>query len=107
MADTGAEPSNFRRERARDGRAETADNDLMTPKQVAKAFGVDPKTVYRWARAGKLSYTRTLGGVRRFRGPRCERWWPQQRRRRRPLVGAVPDRVLEAWPRGGIVITIR
>ncbi len=64
MADTGAEPSNFRRERARDGRAETADNDLMTPKQVAKAFGVDPKTVYRWARAGKLSYTRTLGGVR-------------------------------------------
>jgi excisionase family DNA binding protein len=30
-------------------------------------FRVDPKTVTRWARAGKLSCIRTLGGHRRYR----------------------------------------
>ena len=30
-------------------------------------FRVDPKTVTRWAQAGKLSSIRTLGGHRRFR----------------------------------------
>jgi excisionase family DNA binding protein len=30
-------------------------------------FRVDPKTVTRWAKAGKLSAIRTLGGHRRFR----------------------------------------
>ena len=29
-------------------------------------FRVDPKTVTRWAQAGKLSAVRTLGGHRRF-----------------------------------------
>ena len=29
-------------------------------------FRVDPKTVARWAQAGKLSSIRTLGGHRRF-----------------------------------------
>ncbi|APX34336.1 excisionase [Brachybacterium sp. P6-10-X1] len=41
--------------------------ELMTPAQVAKMFHVDPKTVTRWAQAGKLSYMRTLGGHRRYR----------------------------------------
>ncbi len=40
--------------------------DLMTPAEVAQAFGVDPKTVARWARSGKLSHMRTLGGHRRY-----------------------------------------
>lgn len=40
---------------------------LMTPSEVANLFRVDPKTVTRWARAGKLSCIRTLGGHRRFR----------------------------------------
>lgn len=39
---------------------------LMTPAEVASLFGVDPKTVARWARAGKISSTRTLGGHRRY-----------------------------------------
>jgi excisionase family DNA binding protein len=39
---------------------------LMTPAAVAAAFRVDPKTVTRWARAGKLSSVRTLGGHRRY-----------------------------------------
>lgn len=30
-------------------------------------FRVDPKTVTRWAKAGKISSIRTLGGHRRFR----------------------------------------
>lgn len=39
---------------------------LLTPAEVAKLFRVDPKTVTRWAAAGKLKSTRTLGGHRRF-----------------------------------------
>jgi excisionase family DNA binding protein len=30
-------------------------------------FRVDPKTVTRWAKAGKLTSIRTLGGHRRFK----------------------------------------
>jgi len=40
---------------------------LLTPREVAELFGVDPKTVTRWAKAGKLTSIRTLGGHRRFR----------------------------------------
>ena len=39
---------------------------LLTPAEVAAMFRVDPKTVTRWARAGKLSSIRTLGGHRRY-----------------------------------------
>lgn len=40
---------------------------LLTPGEVAALFRVDPKTVSRWAKSGKLSAVRTLGGHRRFR----------------------------------------
>ncbi len=46
---------------ARDG------EKLLTPAEVAAMFRVDPKTVTRWAKAGKLSSIRTLGGHRRYR----------------------------------------
>jgi excisionase family DNA binding protein len=39
---------------------------LMTPAEVAALFSVSPKTVTRWARTGKISCIRTLGGHRRF-----------------------------------------
>lgn len=39
---------------------------LMTPSEVAQLFRVDPKTITRWAKAGKLSSIRTLGGHRRY-----------------------------------------
>jgi excisionase family DNA binding protein len=39
---------------------------LMTPGEVAKLFRVDPRTVTRWAKAGKLSCFRTVGGMRRY-----------------------------------------
>lgn len=51
--------------------AQTDDLDapepLLTPSEVAALFRVNPKTVTRWARAGKLTAIRTLGGHRRFR----------------------------------------
>jgi excisionase family DNA binding protein len=40
---------------------------LLTPAEVANMFRVDPKTVTRWAKAGKLTSIRTLGGHRRYR----------------------------------------
>lgn len=40
---------------------------LMTPGEVAKEFRVDPKTVTRWALAGRIGSIKTPGGHRRFR----------------------------------------
>ena len=40
---------------------------LLTPAEVAAIFRVDPKTVTRWAKSGKLTAIRTLGGHRRYR----------------------------------------
>jgi len=42
------------------------DDVLLTPAEVARLFGVDVKTVSRWAVAGKLESIRTLGGHRRY-----------------------------------------
>jgi excisionase family DNA binding protein len=44
-----------------------APEPLLTPAEVAALFRVDPKTVTRWAKAGKLTSIRTLGGHRRYR----------------------------------------
>ena len=60
-------------------------NALLTPAEVAYLFRVDPKTVGRWAKAGKLSEVRTLGGHRRFREDEI-----------RELLGGVPQ------PRGNL-----
>ena len=40
---------------------------LLTPGEVAALFRVDPKTVTRWAAAGRISSIRTPGGHRRYR----------------------------------------
>lgn len=56
---------------------------LLTPAEVAALFRVDPKTVTRWAKAGKLSSIRTLGGHRRYRESEVRELLegiPQQRR---------------------------
>ena len=45
----------------------TESETLLTPSEVATLFRVGPKTVTRWAKAGKLSSIRTLGGHRRYR----------------------------------------
>jgi excisionase family DNA binding protein len=51
-----------------------ADNELLTPGEVAIMFRVNPKTVTRWARSGKISAVRTLGGHRRFRASEIRRF---------------------------------
>lgn len=48
-------------------KAVTEDHQLLTPAEVANLFRVDPKTVTRWAKAGRLASIRTLGGHRRYR----------------------------------------
>jgi excisionase family DNA binding protein len=54
--------------------AEHPNNDaLLTPAEVAALFRVNPKTVTRWARAGKITAIRTLGGHRRFRASEIRR----------------------------------
>ncbi|HOF64082.1 MAG TPA: BldC family transcriptional regulator [Dermatophilaceae bacterium] len=46
---------------------------LLTPGEVAALFRVDPKTVTRWAKSGKLTAIRTLGGHRRYRSSEVHR----------------------------------
>ncbi len=58
-------------------RPQAADSDdpdeLLTPAEVAAMFRVNPKTVTRWHRSGKISAIRTLGGHRRFRADEIRR----------------------------------
>jgi excisionase family DNA binding protein len=42
-------------------------DELLPPGEVARMLGVDPKTLARWAKLGKIPSQRTLGGHRRFR----------------------------------------
>jgi excisionase family DNA binding protein len=51
--------------------------ELLTPAEVAALFRVNPKTVTRWARAGKITAIRTLGGHRRFRASEIQRCMAQ------------------------------
>ncbi len=52
--------------RCEEGAVDTGDR-LLTPGEVAALFRVDPKTVTRWAAAGRIGSIRTPGGHRRFR----------------------------------------
>ena len=51
-----------------------AEHELLTPGEVAVMFRVNPKTVTRWARAGRISAIRTMGGHRRFRASEIQRF---------------------------------
>lgn len=42
------------------------EKQLLAPGQVARMFGVDAKTVTRWAKTGKIRSVMTPGGQRRF-----------------------------------------
>ena len=48
-------------------------DELLMPSQVVRRFHVDPKTVTRWTRAGKLNPIPTPGGHRRFRASDIQR----------------------------------
>lgn len=45
----------------------TTEDKLLKPGEVAGIMRVDPKTVTRWAKAGKITYITTPGGHKRFR----------------------------------------
>jgi excisionase family DNA binding protein len=63
---------------------------LLTPAEVAALFGVAPKTVSRWATAGRLGSVRTPGGHRRFSESEVEALLAQAEARlgrRRPPAG--------------------
>lgn len=47
--------------------------ELMTPAEVAQYFRVDPKTVTRWAKAGRIRAVWTVGGHRRYDRAEIER----------------------------------
>lgn len=68
---------------------------LLTPAEVAAMFRVDPKTVTRWAKSGKLSSIRTLGGHRRYRESEVRalltRAMPDQRKADRSGQNPVTD----------------
>jgi excisionase family DNA binding protein len=51
-----------------------AEHALLTPSEVAVLFRVDPKTVTRWAQAGRIPSIRTIGGHRRFRASDVQRF---------------------------------
>lgn len=54
-------------------RHDTQTQTLLTPSEVAAMFRVYPKTVSRWASAGKISSVRTLGGHRRYPADEVQR----------------------------------
>ena len=58
------------------------DDDMLTPAQVSRLFSVDPKTVSRWEKQGKLSSIRTLGGHRRYHAAEVYRLRAATRRER-------------------------
>ena len=66
------------------------DDALLTPSEVAAMFRVNPKTVTRWARAGKISAIRTLGGHRRFRASEIRQFLEQVEQTDNHLSGVLP-----------------
>lgn len=59
--------------------SEHTDDPWVPPRVVADHYGVDVKTVTRWANDGKISYILTPGGHRRYRMSEL----PQQSMRRK------------------------
>lgn len=44
----------------------TEPDEFLLAAEVGRLLRVSPKTISRWAKDGKLPYSRTLGGHRRF-----------------------------------------
>ncbi len=69
---------------------------LLTAGEVARLFGVDHKTVNRWARAGRLGHFRTPGNRLRFHAGEVEallasdRSWPHRSALTSPGRGPQP-----------------
>ena len=77
-----------------------APDALLTPAEVAALFRVNPKTVTRWAAAGRISSIRTPGGHRpRVEGPAAMtslRYSEVEEELRAAVRGLLRDRA--PWP---------
>lgn len=73
---------------------------LLTPAEVAALFRVDPKTVSRWAKSGKVTSIRTPGGHRRYRETEMRALFGEAAQEREPDPMAAP--VHSLWPRDGM-----
>jgi excisionase family DNA binding protein len=51
----------------------TTSNKLLTPAEAASALNIAPTTIRLWAKDGKIPFTTTLGGHRRFKVGDIER----------------------------------
>lgn len=51
-----------------------SEDQVLSASDVADLFGVDPKTVTRWAKAGQLPSFKTPGGHRRYRKSDCTKF---------------------------------
>jgi excisionase family DNA binding protein len=72
---------------------------LLTPKEVAELFGVDPKTLVRWAAQGRIAPAQwTLGGHRRYAGAEVARLLAEARRRRVRSSGSRGKRKRQGTP---------
>ena len=60
-------PRGGRRDGVAMSNEQTDADKLLTPAEVAAMFRVNAKTVTRWARSGRLSAIKTMGGHRRYR----------------------------------------
>jgi excisionase family DNA binding protein len=67
------DPDDAPRAEGDERRDDAEPEELLTPSEVAAMFRVNPKTVTRWHRTGKVSAIRTLGGHRRFRASEIRR----------------------------------
>ena len=65
------------------------DDRTLTPGEVARMFRVDPKTVARWATAGRIKGFRTPGGHRRFKWSEIQAFLPP--------VDAIKRRTAPQW----------
>ncbi len=73
-----------------DERPHSGRDRAPAPGEVAALFRVDPKTVTRWAAAGRIGSIRTPGGHRRFRESEVRALLAGD-----PLTAAVPEQIPE------------
>ncbi len=59
---------------------------MLRPREVALLFKVDPKTVTRWAKTGRLTPIVLPSGHRRYRAADVEALMNSTSRRARPVV---------------------
>ncbi|MEA2506571.1 MAG: hypothetical protein QOH48_1189 [Actinomycetota bacterium] len=62
-------------------------SDVLTLAEVAALFRVDPKTVRRWSKTGKLTTMRTVGGHRRYLAEEVRRLLKESEQAAMPETG--------------------